>query len=65
MTCAICGDPLDTEHPESIYQHNPLTFREAWMHRRCIENAFEEISMQPASSPEYEDRLDEYNVRFD
>lgn len=63
--CAICKEKLDPEHPLSVRQHNPLTFRIAWMHLWCLRSAFEDISIQPASSDEYDDRLDEYNMKFD
>lgn len=64
VRCAVCGESLDPEHPDSIHQRNPLTFRVAWMHYFCAEMAFEQIDGQTASSPMYKDRLDEYNCKF-
>jgi hypothetical protein len=63
--CVICGDGLFSEHPNTIRQPNPLTFRMAWMHLRCCMDAFEQIADVPAKNPEYQDRLEEYNMKFD
>ena len=63
--CAICKERVFTEAPNIIRQHNPLTFRMAWMHLWCCIHAFEEIVDIPAKNPEFENRLDEYNMKFE
>lgn len=60
ICCAICGDPLDREHPLSVYGRNPLTFRKAWMDYLCFEMALEELKCQRTGSNQYMNRLDEY-----
>jgi len=59
-TCPICKQPVDTEHPESVYCRGPVSFREAWFHGFCLELAVEDAQDRPGSTPEYTDRWDEY-----
>jgi hypothetical protein len=65
VRCVLCGDYLDPENPfEGGYAPNPFTFRDAWMHSFCFENAYQEIAAKAASKPEYLNRQDEYQQRF-
>jgi len=63
MKCAICGDEVDTENPfmtGGVYGKNPITWRMAWMHGYCLENAIDDTKTQPAKSIQFENRHDEY-----
>lgn len=62
--CVLCGDTLDTEHPQSILDINPETFRRGWMHNDCLEVALDTAKEQAPSSVEYQNRFDEYVTRF-
>jgi hypothetical protein len=64
VRCAICKSRMSSEHPNTVRQHNPLTFRMAWMHLRCCIGGFEEIAGMPAKGKTYKDRLEEYEKRF-
>jgi len=65
VQCVLCKDYFDSENPfEAYYAPNPITFRNAWMHSFCFNNAYEEIAENPASKPEYLNRQDEYEQRF-
>lgn len=64
--CAICKEQIFMfVSPMAIRQHNPLTFRIAWMHFYCCVDAFDEIADMPAKNREYENRLEEYTMKFD
>lgn len=68
VKCVICGDQTDPENPletGAIYAPNPLTFRKAWMCGLCYLGALDDAFSMPASSVEYENRLDEYNSKFE
>lgn len=65
VRCVLCGDYLDPEHPfDAGYAPNPFTFRDAWMHSFCFENAFQDIAELPASKTIYNNRQDEYLTKF-
>ena len=50
--CTLCGDPVNTEHPDATIAISPVTFRRGTMHWLCLVFAYE------ALSPE---RMDRYN----
>jgi hypothetical protein len=68
MKCVLCKDSIDTEHPLSVYERNPKTFRLAWMHYFCLEVEVEIAAKEPSRSKRdghlYDSRLDEMVTRF-
>lgn len=61
MICRLCGELLDTEHPDSIYGVNPESFKKAWMHWFCFLSSYESLKGQETKNVNYLDRQDEYN----
>jgi hypothetical protein len=67
MRCLLCGCEGDTEDPflsGLVKAVNPRTFRVAWLCGYCLEDELDNLKSEPASSPEYENRQDEYMTRF-
>jgi hypothetical protein len=64
MKCVLCREQIDIEHPETVYDRNPSTFRMAWMHRFCFQVALEDLKHEKPSKNVYQSRLDEYLTRF-
>lgn len=64
MICRICRGSLDTESPYVIREVNPLTFRYAWMHDECWQEAYEDLGDLLANDPaKYFSRKDEYEQK--
>jgi hypothetical protein len=64
--CVLCGDYVDTESPfDGGYAPNPFTFRDAWMHCFCFENAYQDIAEIESKNVNYANRQEEYQSRFD
>jgi hypothetical protein len=68
--CVRCGKKFAESTPfhrgGGSCDVNPLTFRWAWMHKTCLEEAMQEIIGMPAPHPErgYVDRADEWFKRW-
>lgn len=60
LKCALCKDKIDLEHPDTIYDKNPKTNRNAYMHTYCYKIAIEELKDTPSKSTHYENKVDEY-----
>lgn len=60
VRCALCRQRDLADNPAMIYARNPNTFRLALMHRFCLSVALESLREEPANSPEFQNRYDEY-----
>lgn len=62
VRCVACDDWVDPENPfmsGAVYVRNPRTFRMAWMCGYCYELECETAEQTAATTPIYENRLDE------
>lgn len=64
VRCVLCGEAMNAESPYEVFDYNPMTFREAWMHGFCADVALQDLRFQDASSSDYQSRYDEYLTRF-
>jgi hypothetical protein len=70
IKCKLCGEACNPEAPAG-YAHdagvpgvNPYTFRRAWMHVDCIQDALDTLRGQEPSEQRFENRYEEYCVKF-
>ncbi len=64
VKCRICGYTMDSENPFVFRDRNPLTFRIAWMHADCFNNACEQMMEIPASNDAFENRYEEFEFEY-
>lgn len=64
MNCAICKDKLEVDHPNNIYDVNPITYRKAWMHFDCYCMALDDLKDEKSQHTDFDSRYDEYISKF-
>jgi hypothetical protein len=56
---------MEIDHPNNIYDRNPETFRKAWMHFDCYQEALEQSKQETSNNPIYKSKFDELMTKFE